>query len=275
MKQNTVTSAKDKTTQAKVYENRPVSTASSSSSSPSPSPSSSSPSSSLSTRNNIQPFERSSETNAEARKTADVTLATAPAKRHWSISDQQNQGKKKRRKERFSEIDVEMFFEYWRRARPQDQPIGITRRLTEKYMEGRQYQKHTGQEDVDWIWFDVLDKFMKRLQSRKNLDLDHLLDDQEQLHWNIPPMVTAKDKLPQLGIMTEDKVLDSLKDYRNQDLSELVAWTELASDWIDKHYNESLQDAHDMRTYMGQYADRLGDFISKLQRENRAAKSST
>lgn len=72
---------------------------------------------------------------------------------------------------------MEMFFDYWRRAGSNDRPSGTTRRLTERYMEGRQYQKETGEQDVDWIWFDVLDKFMKRLQTTKQLDLDHLLDD--------------------------------------------------------------------------------------------------
>lgn len=96
----------------------------------------------------------------------------------------------------------------------------------------------------------------------------------EQSCWYIPPRVTAKDTLPQLDTMTEDMVMDALKDPQNQDLSDLVRWTELASDWIDKHYNESMQNSSEMRTYMGQYAGRLSDSISKLYKENSSAKSS-
>lgn len=106
----------------------------------------------------------------------DETPQSIPAKRQRLTSDQE-EGQRKRPRERFSEIDVEMFFDYWRRAGSNDRPSGTTRRLTERYMEGRQYQKETGEQDVDWIWFDVLDKFMKRLQTTKQLDLDHLLDD--------------------------------------------------------------------------------------------------
>lgn len=165
-------SAKDKTTQAKTQENMATCK--------------STPSSSSTTEKNTQTSEAvassSDTTNAEGGSSnIEETSHTIPAKRQRSTSDQEEQVQRKRPRERFSEIDVEMFFEYWRRARTKDRPSGVTRRLTERYMEGRQYQKETGDQDVNWIWFDVIDKFMKRLQSTKNLDLDHLLDENGKL----------------------------------------------------------------------------------------------
>lgn len=101
---------------------------------------------------------------------------------------------------------------------------------------------------------------------------------EQTFSWNIPPLVRAKDKLPQLETMTEDKVMDALKEpEEDQDLSDLVKWTELASDWIDKCYNEAMENSSEMKTYMSQYAGRLSDFISKFQEESSSssAKSST
>ncbi|CDH56813.1 predicted protein [Lichtheimia corymbifera JMRC:FSU:9682] len=303
MKQKTSTSGKEKSTRAKAHENTSTFKASSSSkdkntqrseasSSKTPSSSSSSskakniqrPEASSSKDKNTQPSSSSKDKNVqpstsdEAKGNMDETPQSIPAKRQRPTSDQE-EGQRKRPRERFSEIDVEMFFDYWRRAGSNDRPSGTTRRLTERYMEGRQYQKETGEQDVDWIWFDVLDKFMKRLQTTKQLDLDHLLDDNEQtFSWNIPPLVRAKDKLPRLETMTEDKVMDALKEpEEDQDLSDLVKWTELASDWIDKCYNEAMENSSEMKTYMSQYAGRLSDFISKFQEESSSssAKSST
>ncbi|KAI9317683.1 hypothetical protein BX666DRAFT_1658819 [Dichotomocladium elegans] len=84
-----------------------------------------------------------------------------------AAEDQEANGRtaKRRRKDRFLEEDIELFMDYWREEAHTIDPT--TKRITELYLEEKQKQKNHSNYESTWIWFDVIDKFIRK----NNIDM--------------------------------------------------------------------------------------------------------